>query len=92
MSLGDIELAVCQSLTRCLSPKGVAGRLGIDQLAAAAQLHLLPVFGARPFPASLITSDTSMRAALQPVKLIQRIYKRGCDVGGRFAVQPLDLD
>jgi hypothetical protein len=30
------------------------GRLGIDQLAAVAQLHLLPVFGARPFPASLI--------------------------------------
>jgi hypothetical protein len=43
---------------------------------AVAQLRLLPVFGARPTPASLITSDTSIKAALQPVKLIQRICKR----------------
>ena len=46
----------------------------------------------RPFQASLVASDTSIEAALQPVKLFERICKGGCDVGGRFAVQPLGLD
>ena len=37
-------------------------------------------------------SDTSIEAALEPVKLFEGIGKGGCDVGSRFAVQPLCLD
>jgi hypothetical protein len=42
--------------------------------------------------ASLIASDTSIEAALEPVKLFECIGKRGCHIGSRFAVQPLCLD
>jgi hypothetical protein len=41
---------------------------------------------------SLLASDTSVEALLQPAKLYQGIRRRGCDVGSRFAVQPLGLD
>jgi hypothetical protein len=41
-------------------------------------------------PASLIASDTSIEAALEPVKLFQCIREDG-EVGSRFAVQPLCL-
>jgi hypothetical protein len=56
---------------------------------AVARLHLLPVFGPRPIPASLITSETSIKAALQPMKLFEGIGKGGCEVGSGFVVQPL---
>ena len=44
------------------------------------------------FTQYLIASYTSIKAALQPAKLIQGIGKGGRDVGRRFAVQPLGLD
>jgi hypothetical protein len=40
----------------------------------------------------LIASDTSVEAPLEPVKLFECIGKGGCDVGSRFAVQPVYLD
>jgi hypothetical protein len=39
-----------------------------------------------------VTSDTSIEAALEPVKLIESICKGGCDIGSRFSVQTLCLD
>jgi len=33
-----------------------------------------------------------IEAALEPVKLLERIGKGGCDFGSRFRVQPLGLD
>ena len=45
-----------------------------------------------PSPASLIASDTSVKAALEPVKLFQGIGKGGSDVGSRLAVQPICLN
>ena len=42
--------------------------------------------------ASLLASNTSIEAALEPVKLFEGIGKGGRDVGSRFAVQPLCLD
>ena len=44
------------------------------------------------FTPSLIASDTSIEAALEPVKLFEGIGKGGCDIGSRFAVQTLCLD
>jgi hypothetical protein len=41
---------------------------------------------------SLIASDTSIKAALEPVELFESICKGGCDIGSRFAVQTLCLD
>jgi hypothetical protein len=40
----------------------------------------------------MIASDTSIKAAPEPVKLSKGIGKRGCDVGSRFVVQALCLD
>ena len=40
----------------------------------------------------MVASDTSIKAALEPVKLFESIRQAGCEVGGRFAVQPLGLD
>ena len=34
------------------------------------------------FPASLVTSDTSIKAAPEPVELFQSVCKGGCDSGG----------
>jgi hypothetical protein len=45
-----------------------------------------------PLLASLLASDTSIKASLEPVKLIEGIGKGGCDIDSRFAVQPLGLD
>jgi hypothetical protein len=45
-----------------------------------------------PVRAALIASDTSIEAALEPVKLFQRICEGGRDVGSRFAVQTIGLD
>ena len=39
-----------------------------------------------------LASGTSIKAALQPVKLFESIGKGGCDVGSQFAVQPLCLN
>jgi hypothetical protein len=44
------------------------------------------------FAESLIASDTSIEAALQPVKLYQGIRERGRNVGSRLAVQTLCMD
>jgi hypothetical protein len=41
---------------------------------------------------SLIASDTSIKAALEPLKLLEGIGKGGCDIGSRFAIQTLCLD
>jgi hypothetical protein len=46
----------------------------------------------RLFRASLLASDTSIEAALEPVQLFEGICEGGCDIGSRFAVQPLGLD
>jgi hypothetical protein len=46
----------------------------------------------KAFSASLISSDTSIEAALQPAELFEGIGKGGCDIGSRFAVQTLCLD
>jgi hypothetical protein len=43
----------------------------------------------RPVSASLISSDTSIEAALQPLKLFERIHEGRCEIGSRFAVQSL---
>jgi hypothetical protein len=43
-------------------------------------------------PCVPVASNASIEAALQPLKLFERIGKAGCDVGSRFAVQPLYLD
>jgi hypothetical protein len=40
----------------------------------------------------LAASNPSIKAALEPVKLFEGIRKGACDVGSRFAVQPLRLD
>jgi hypothetical protein len=45
-----------------------------------------------PFAASLVASDTSIKASLQPVQLFECISKGRCEVGSRFAVQTLCLD
>ena len=45
-----------------------------------------------PFRVLLVASDASIKAALEPVKLFKCICEGGCDVGSRFAVQPLCLD
>jgi hypothetical protein len=44
------------------------------------------------FTPSILASDASIEAALKPVKLIKGIGEGGCDVGSRFAVQPVRLD
>ena len=44
------------------------------------------------FQDSLVASDTSIKAALEPVKLFEGIRKGGRDVGSRLAVQTLSLD
>jgi hypothetical protein len=41
---------------------------------------------------SLVASNSSIKAALQPVKLFESIRQAGSDVGSRFAVQTLCLD
>jgi hypothetical protein len=41
---------------------------------------------------SMIASNASIDTALEPVELSERIGKEGCDVGSRFAVQPICLD
>jgi hypothetical protein len=46
----------------------------------------------RALTPSLIVSDTSVEAALEPLKLSQGIRERNCKVSGRFAVQSLGLD
>jgi hypothetical protein len=46
----------------------------------------------RLFRASLLASDTSIEAALEPVQLFEGICEGGCDIGSRFGVQPLGLD
>ena len=46
----------------------------------------------RLFRTSLIASDTSIKAALEPVKLFEGICEGGCDVGSRLTVQTLSLD
>jgi hypothetical protein len=43
-------------------------------------------------PPFSITSDTSIEAALEPLKLCDGIGEGGPDVGSRCAVQPLRLD
>jgi hypothetical protein len=40
---------------------------------------------------TLVASNTSIEAALEAVKLLECIGKGGCEVGGRFAVQPVCL-
>jgi hypothetical protein len=40
----------------------------------------------------LVASDTSIKAALEPMKLAERIGKGCCNLGDRFAVQTLSLD
>jgi hypothetical protein len=40
----------------------------------------------------LVASDTSIKAALEPVKLFQGSCERGCDIGSRLAVETLSLD
>ena len=60
-----------------------------DLRTAAASMRAL---GTRLLIASLIASDPSIEAALEPVKLFEGISKGGSDVGSRFAVQPLCLD
>jgi hypothetical protein len=44
------------------------------------------------FPDSLVASDTSIKAALEPVKLFQGGCERGRDIGSRLAVQTFSLD
>ena len=44
------------------------------------------------FPDSLVASDTSIKAALEPVKLFQGSCERGRDIDSRLAVQTLSLD
>ena len=39
-----------------------------------------------------MASDSSIQAALEPVKFFQSICKRGCHVSSRLAVQTLGLD
>ena len=46
----------------------------------------------RAVPGVPITSDTSIEAALGPVKLYEGICEGGCDIGSRFAIQALSLD
>jgi hypothetical protein len=45
----------------------------------------------RSRPGVLGPPDTSIKAALEPVKLFECIAKGGCDVDSRSAVQPLYL-
>ena len=52
----------------------------------------MPAFWTRRIRVALVASDTSIKAALEPVKLFEGIGKGGCDIGSRFAVQPLCLD
>jgi hypothetical protein len=47
---------------------------------------------AEAFPASLVASGTSIEAALDPVKLFDRVRKGGCEIDGRFTIQPVYLD
>jgi hypothetical protein len=56
-----------------------------------------PEFGAQLlaaglFGASLLASNPSVKAPLQPAKLFQGTGKGGCDVGSRSALQPVWLD
>jgi len=44
------------------------------------------------FTPSMLASDTSIEAALKPVKFFECIGKGRCDISSRFAVQPLYLD
>jgi hypothetical protein len=44
------------------------------------------------FGTSLLASNSSVEAPLQPAKLFECINQGGCDVGSRFAVQTLSLD
>ena len=43
-------------------------------------------------PGVPVTLDTSIEAALEPVKLFEGICKGGCDIGSRFAVQTVCLN
>jgi len=45
-----------------------------------------------PFQASEVALDTSIEAALEPVKLCEDICEGGCGISSRFAIQPLCLD
>jgi hypothetical protein len=45
-----------------------------------------------PLPVSLIASDTAIKAPLEPAKLVEGIRQGGCEIGGRLAIQCLDLD
>jgi len=40
----------------------------------------------------MVTSDTSIEAALEPVKLFEGICEGGCNIGSRVARQTLCLD
>jgi hypothetical protein len=46
----------------------------------------------RGLPGVPVTSDASIEAALEPVKLFEGICKGGCDIGSRFAVQTICLE
>ena len=39
-----------------------------------------------------LASDASVKAALEPVELFEGVCEGGCEVGGRFAIQPVWLD
>lgn len=43
-------------------------------------------------PGVPVTSDASIEAALEPVKLFEGICKGGSDIGSRFAIQTICLD
>ena len=42
-----------------------------------------------PFPVSFITSDTTIKAQLEPARLVEGIRQAGCEIGGRLAIQRL---
>ena len=42
--------------------------------------------------ATLVASDTTIKAALEPVQLLDGMGKGGCDVSSRSTVQPFCLD
>jgi hypothetical protein len=65
-------------------------KLLIMRLLAEASTRLARI--KRRVSQDLLASDTSIETALQPVQVFECIGKGGCDVGSRFAVQPLCLD
>jgi hypothetical protein len=78
--------------------RAVAGGAGISDRCAAISLRVEITRCARRRPTggactpSPVASDTSIEAALEPVKLSECIGEGGGDGGGRFAVQPICLD